>query len=256
MQSLTVRVPLVTDKVAIRSCSSLAFSWRRISCKLFFSKPQWNAVTIADQSGRWQCYKFMHRTYRKVLGAGVQQDTWHRVAMNYVNISFRRENWFSEAGFLQGNCAVRLSWFSKLGTFISSNKNKRNWHMGFLCPAKGTEYRAYKASAKHHQNFSFHLLDTIKTVKVFSFVPLGPNLCGEGPSWFPISFSEIWGWSAKRNLALVRKHLKSRGDPLCKNLMKARCLKCFSILRYNGKYIYETKDLHLSDFFLFSPQFH
>jgi len=129
--------------------------------------------------------------------------------------------------------------------------------MGFLCPAKGPEHGAYKASAKHHQNFSFHLLDTIKTVKIFSFVPLGPNFHGKGPSWFPISFSEIWSWSAKRNLALVRKHLKSRGDPLCKNLMRPRRLKCFSTLSYNGKCIYETIDLaiwrHLSDFFsLFS----
>lgn len=69
-----------------------------------------------------------------------------------------------------------------LGTFISYNKNKRNGHVGFLCPAKGPQYRAYKASAKSHRNFSFHLLDTIKTVKVFSFVPLGPNLHGKGPS--------------------------------------------------------------------------
>lgn len=125
--------------------------------------------------------------------------------------------------------------------------------MGFLCPAKGPEYGAYRASAKCHWKFSFHLLDTINTVKVFSFVPLGPKLHGKGPSWFPISFGEIWGWSAKRNLALVRKHLKSRGDPLCKNLMKARRLKCFSTLRYDGKYIYETIDLanwrHLSIFF-------
>lgn len=54
--------------------------------------------------------------------------------------------------------------------------------MGFLCPGKSTEYEAYKASAKRHGNFSFHLLDTIKMVKVFSFVPLGQNLRGEGLS--------------------------------------------------------------------------
>lgn len=127
-----------------------------------------------------------------------------------------------------------------LGTFINYNKNKRNWHVGFLCPGKSTEYEAYKASAKRHWNFFFHLLDTIKMVKVFSFVPLGQNLRGEGLSWFPISFSEIWGCLAKGNLTLVKKHLRSRGDPLCKNLMRARLLKCFSTLRYNGECICET----------------
>lgn len=176
--------------------------------------------------------------------------------MNCVEeYSFWRENGFYRLDFCKGILAVRLSWFSMLGTFISYNKNKRNWHVGFLRPGKSTEYEAYKASAKRHWNFSFHLLDTIKMVNVFSFVPLGQNLRGEGLSWFPISFSEIWGWLAKGNLTLVKKHLRSRGDPLCKNMMRARRLKRFSTLRYNGECICETIGLvnwrHLFGGFLF-----
>lgn len=58
---------------------------------------------------------------------------------------------------------------------------------------------------------------------------------------------------------MSKKHLRSRGDPLCKNLMRARHLKCFSTLRYNGECICETIGLvnwrHLFHwfFFLFSP---
>lgn len=163
--------------------------------------------------------------------------------MNCVDCSFWRESWP-----FQGWVFARELWQLDSHDFRcwklpSTTIKIRGIGMWDFCPAKGPEYWAYKASSKHHQSFSFHLLDTIKTVKLFSFVPLGRNVCGEGLSWFLLIVSEIWGRTARMSFALVRKYRKSRGDALCKDLMRARHLKCFNTLRYNGKYIYETIDL-------------